>query len=547
MPKDIIAEYEEKAAQERRREEWRGFPFSELQNPKGWQTSLMTRILSKIANLKREMTIYKARGKSTEIITLRKKQIETEPDNIEHRIRLCEEYIITEDYDELIIQGIEALKARDKMKKSLSDRIAERLSIEDEKRDIPASLIGKVLYSVSSIFRGEYDSALEGLRDLITENPSHPGTQFLIGQIHLTKGDYLLAEMWHRESIRTVNKTNIYLKHITESRNEVRTVIGNRLLEKNIIVKEYVELEAKEREWNNTLIFRKYLGEQIQAPLTTELDDISIFRIAGKKTLLDMIKEGDKRQIYRLTREAAILLAKIHAFGSELVNRGLPPDTPTTEIDIYSVKPNHFPSKLERTIFYYSIDDPGLDIPDTAKKRILRAYSIVAESLKKSKHEYYKDHNPRNILIDDFGQLIAIDFETSMMLPCQIDLVSLLEFGSDYLTSRQKKSIIKDYLKTKRKVLGCSYCVDEFMYFYENARVQRHLELVGYISRDLMCGVSQYRQLEATRRQYHLSSALNASLRLLEMTTVSQRNVIKELTEGIAEIYQKDLEINSHQ
>ena len=103
-----------------------------------------------------------------------------------------------------------------------------------------------------------------------------------------------------------------------------------------------------------------------------------------------------------------------------------------------------------------------------------------------------------------------------------MDVINLLEFGQEYLTPRQKKRAINNYLKAREGFTGkgkiryanpsalrtFSRTVEQFHSAYNIVGVHRHLELIGYKIRDAAQtkGVAHEQNLASQR--YHFEKAI---------------------------------------
>ncbi|HII71916.1 TPA: phosphotransferase [Candidatus Woesearchaeota archaeon] len=357
----------------------------------------------------------------------------------------------------------------------------------------------------------------------------------------------------------------------TESRNKVSR-LNNHPLSGFVLIKEYNKSRTLAVEKANTKAFRHVLGDSVQRIVAEiyrtpeemrevlgdayeEIPPLLVVRTAGTETLMDVVKGNDDERKRWLLKDAARLLARIHTTGNsifncmrltaeELIEAGYDDFFHKKVKDTYGAiearmewpAGEHFTQRVKDILFTYANEETGLAIDGNSRDRIVRGHAAVNDHLLQLEMEYYKDHNPRNVVLDDLDNLIAIDFETLKVAPCQIDLVSLLEFGSDYITEDERRDVIEEYLKVKEKLSGREIDREEFMLGYRYAQVQRHIELIGYCSRDR--AITMHPEEESKRQKYHIEKAKEAVSRLIAQTRDERLEGLLEGLEG--------LEVHSH-
>lgn len=262
-------------------------------------------------------------------------------------------------------------------------------------------------------------------------------------------------------------------------------------------------------EFDTTSRFFSVLGNLVAQPVamtTVAGREYLATKTAGAETLTRALPKLSKRQRTKKLEEAAKLLARIHAAAQGLEARG-----ELRLADVAKDNQDYYLRRIEDILFHYDDKDATITVEEQDRQTIRENYDAITRGLDRLPTEYYKDHTLQNIVVNYFGELVAIDFEGKKKLPPQIDLVTLLEFGAEYINDRQRRKIISTYLQEKEKLTGRMQDFEAFMQAYPCAAVQRHLELIGYRSRDVV-GVIESGQTERIdeefqRRNYHLEKA----------------------------------------
>ncbi len=328
----------------------------------------------------------------------------------------------------------------------------------------------------------------------------------------------------------------------TESRNKVYMI--TKLLPGIVFfAKKYTDHSIMKREVLYSDMFLQKIGHSIQQPVAVSRDErdqtiLTVMRSAGDRTLDHMIERGQKRKLKMVLRQAAVMLARIHVLGTEVYRRGLPPGSSSiNEIDIEAPRKgeDHFKERIKRML---SADDMcSGTICRGALEKIIDSYNPVDNVLTGAPKEFYKDHNPRNIVIDGLDRITCIDFESSRMAPPQIDLISLLEFGAAYAGQRTRDVVVKEYLQEVARLRRKEPDVQQFMELYSYARVQRHLEMIGYRTRDSKKAQDPAKvQAEIRRKKYHAMQAAESVRNLMEHADMETRRRMRGVYEGTAEI-----------
>ncbi|MBW2972251.1 hypothetical protein KY359_04415 [Candidatus Woesearchaeota archaeon] len=556
---------EEIAAREKASEEaWNDGILDRVKDPeKGWNASPLHKLGAYLLNvLVRDPQIFNCAYEEEEkIIRIRRKQVQTMPASKKYRFKLAETYVLSGDFKRALAEAAKFLDVSTKTCPTLTERIenaVEKVAGPEEERvrppRQPLPIDAEVAKIVCAIFNNDVKEAVDIVCSTIHSGKEMPELQFILGDLYEKTGQHLLAKVEHRQAIsRRIAERGMPVEFFTESRNRVYRIRWDIFPSGTVYAKEYTDRRSMLDEWNNTLLFRQFIGGSIQQMLSENLDDTAtlFFRSAGETTLQSHLNNGVSGSTMRMLKESARLLARIHVFGTEVYRRGLPPKACVSDMNIKDVVEKdgrYFTHKLGETLFGYDLETPAFRISKDAQSKITEGHSLLNDRLASAEREFYKDHNPRNIAIDVLGNPAAIDFESAKLLPCQLDLVSLLEFGADILSERQKRRVIEAYIREKEMILDKRIDRDMFMELYHYARVQRHLEMVGYRSRDY-CMIEDIpkKKAEFRRRQHHLAAAVAAIDALAEwechLPIISSLNTLRE---GVAEIYDEDLKLNGH-
>ncbi len=280
--------------------------------------------------------------------------------------------------------------------------------------------------------------------------------------------------------------------------------------------------EFLKRESKNLEYFNKHFSGWVTQPVSLiEQDDelVSVLFSAGKYNLFQRIIE-DNCDLFRrseLITGATELLAEIHAKGTE----------GKEELGLEdSVKEGYFTERVS-SVFVNQSRDHGVHYDMKGVSKLLQNYHIVDEHLAVLERDFYKDANLMNWVDSKFG-VQAIDFEGDKLLPCQLDLVSLLEFGHVYLNNNEVEEAIDRYIERKQKVTGKEIDNKEFKISYHYAAIQRHLELTGYRNRD----VSNHQNEKWCKKAvpYHLYQAWHHAGKLREYEKLHNGNNIERVS-----------------
>jgi hypothetical protein len=507
----------------------------------------------------RETLAYIHRNDPQKLLEITERQSESDPSNLRYIKRIAEIYLRTDDKAKAMVQTAYALQMmlredpelRQNAEKDQLMRDWKHKQTEKEKGETTAD--EHLKNALLLMLNRQFVEAQAELKQALTAENMTPESSFIFGDLLEASGHQsdAFSSYWNAINTKKIEEGWPIAEH-TESRNKVYTVDWPSFPSGRIYVKHYNTTQACKNEDANTAAFRHALGDCVQLMIglgltqDCNIDDRTLmFRAAGDKTLLDVILK-DPEDAAQISVLAARLLARIHVFGTKLYERGPPPPSPATRVEVKDVvaTDSDFFSKKLMTLLT-SCKDDCTALPARSIDKLVNEYNPINNMLGRVRRDFYKDHNPRNIVVDRAGNITAIDFESAHLAPCQIDLVSLTEFGADYLTERQRKKIIEAYIKEKEGLLKTSIHRRGFMLTYQYARAHRHFEMVVYRSRDYSTSTDeQRREAELRRRDYHLLAAADA-IRILADYTPSQP--FRWLCEASREMAETSLKLSSHQ
>ncbi len=268
-----------------------------------------------------------------------------------------------------------------------------------------------------------------------------------------------------------------HVERKTDSRNDVMRL-------DDVFLKRYDTEEKRKTEIENISHFSK-LDHVISNFTTHEIDGepYMITPFSGE-TLYNLAKNHERISVENALEEAIRNLSEIHKIGRQL-------EYPSAGKEDY----------LQRAKRAFE----SLGMPED----LIRQWnSLLIEPITRLDTSFYKDGNPKNVLVEDIF-VSEIDFESNVERPPMIDLVSLAE------------SPVLDYHENMLSLLGM-YCdamggsIQDFPtgIELELCRAQRHLEMAAYRKRDLDRNPENHQEY-IKERDFHISRLLD-SMHMLE-------------------------------
>lgn len=383
--------------------------------------------------------------------------------------------------------------------------------------------LGKMNYL---LFTGDITDALNALDDLVIEpSPSRFAARAYIFQ-HLADNwkHYLnivpnASEAHHGDLnerarhawqdcitaiLSTPGREQDFVR-LGESRNEVLEYRANEFLKDLLIFKrcDGKDVNKLYQERQNAPYVRGRIGNEIVKSIAYVVHDgkaYHVLRHETNKTLEQVLQRGTRDEQCERTAMTASLLARIHKLA--------PPTTPIITADT-----DYYRDRIGKCLLK-PLAEHGIAL-SAELKNALRAFGErVADKLKRADIGWYKDANPRNWLVADH-RMIAIDFEHNALLPIQLDLVSMLEFGPAPAPLAAKIGAFKQYLSA----FYGEHAPDRRTFFahYRWAALQRHLELAGYRMRDKEYASAQDHIVRAT----HYANKLGEHTLTQELATIT--------------------------
>jgi thiamine kinase-like enzyme len=259
-----------------------------------------------------------------------------------------------------------------------------------------------------------------------------------------------------------------------ESRNEVLEYAASEFLKGLLVFKRCDARQGSRlvQERENIISLKNSLGDRIvQSIAYVERDGKAyhVLKHGTSRTLEDVMRTGSPEEKLKCMDEAARLLAKIH--------QSMIPEPQVIACESY------YQNRLSSCFYDQLANSPMCkEIPSSIKDEFQFLGERVKDELSDAPTGWYKDANPRNWLVEDNGNVVAIDFEHRIRLPVLFDLVSLLEFGPVPASTEIKDRVIEYYLGEFYSISKAP--MKKFMRHYKIAALQRHLELAGYRVRD---------------------------------------------------------------
>ena len=256
---------------------------------------------------------------------------------------------------------------------------------------------------------------------------------------------------------------------------------------RNIFLKEYESESDLENELNNLKVFSN-LDHVVSRATIAEFDDKKyLLTPFSGTTLIEALENLSKEEADSAYEMAIDNLLEIHSIG-------------TKKLKNIAVNSTHYTERVrELTKSFLQFDE-----------RELAAYNdVISKRFAIDDCCYYKDNNLRNVLYDS-GVVREIDFEKNLLKPPTFDIISTMEFADGYNPELVAEMIHKYHTDFKR-FLKLDF--QEFKELYEFSRVQRHLELAGYRSRD---GINKD---SVPRIAFHLDNTLDALSNLKSLET----------------------------
>lgn len=257
-----------------------------------------------------------------------------------------------------------------------------------------------------------------------------------------------------------------------ESRNEVLRYAATEYLSGLLVFKrcDVADGGRLRNERAAMLCLREAYGERIVPSLAYVEHEGKAYHVtkhATGTTLEQVLTSGTHDARMASIAGAADLLARIHRHTPQGYS------VPATGAHYYH-------DRLHKT-FCDELKKAGVAVPVGVYAELEGVARLVYDGLRDAPIGFYKDANPRNWLVHN-GKVAALDFEHNQLLPVQLDLVSLLEFGPSPTNVFERIEAFDAYFRARGIVDEAAQ--QEFKRQYAFAALQRHLEFVGYRARD---------------------------------------------------------------
>jgi hypothetical protein len=316
---------------------------------------------------------------------------------------------------------------------------------------------------------------------------------------------------------------------LVDSRHEALEFSSEGIIQSTYVIKRSKDHLAIATDYENNQKLRTRFPENVPQVIGFSLasDDYSYLFLerAERGSLLDYIREEKRVDAYHAIKECVKLMANLHEFGSSNLKLHQ-----TEKIDDY------YTGRIEDLFFRQVEKYDERTIPDEVHKTILENFWVIDERLRAAKQGFYIDGNVRNWVLKHDQTMQAIDFEALDERAVQIDLVSLLEFGFAYLTRDEIQEMQEIYIaETSQDIDPTQFKLD-----YDFARIQRHLELIGYRSRDAHSQQDNPDQntLEIEYKYHHFVTAKSSLDNILDNKSCSteENKALHRLHSALSEI-----------
>ena len=371
-------------------------------------------------------------------------------------------------------------------------------------------LLNGVLYFLKDNYKEaqtEFDLALKLEPDNSLFHLVHAQFQYAVAQ---KKGKTPQHQHDFLKGLRTTTRllladNDLDWKRIELSRNEV---FSHQLFP--FIIKKNVSKKRIDREANITRMFAEKFPDNTSLILNKYAKDNYYFLMieSAGKTLEKIVQERQYAadDFYEISK----LLGNIHRYASSLFAQGKLQNKPLQD-------KQHYTHRLQHLLFSHLVDSADLG---TLPERFSATYAPLNDLLFTLPLAPYKDATLRNWVREK--NIVAIDFETLHLVPEHFDFINLIEFGREYLTSRQKKNAAELYLKYREGYSGAaaiqlanplqlrSFNKKRHAFFdtYAIAATHKHLELLGHNLRDAQSSVGEQHADKLASQRYHYEKAM---------------------------------------
>lgn len=319
-------------------------------------------------------------------------------------------------------------------------------------------------------------------------------------------------------------------KAVGESRNEVLVPNDETAQMPDVYVKMGRSMASLEEEVNNIKAFSQEIPGRVPEIIRQWSDGERHFvslESLGSRTMLQKAISGkltkqDMREVVDLLLDVIAAGGKLERAGKiKLINPTREPqyvyssaeDPAGAEImkrlAIERVQPN-FSEENGSSYFVHRLIDiflvktqayNGVVFPDEFMKAVIGGARAINDAILNHANGLwftYSDFTHRNIMFNGLSGGVAgkIDWESLKLLPVLFELVNIFEFYHQNMDSYSHTEMTGYFLTGLEKKIGVKADSRAFNWLYRFIAVQRHLELIGYMSRDAAANES-YVQAQA--------------------------------------------------
>ena len=410
-------------------------------------------------------------------------------------------------------------------------------------------IYGKIQEAMREFASGNLEYSNTSLRDAVSAEPNNKQLRRIRSLFYEATGNDKQANLEMRiyeELLR--QDPNLTFRALGESRNEVLVPNDETAGMPDVYIKRSKSKESLEEEVNNIAAFSQELPGLLPRVISQGFDGeyhyITIESLGTatmrQKAAAGTLTEADVKATLDLLIAVIVAGEKLEKEGRIKVSRPIEAEKyvysaaelyPEEAVD--PTQANFTEDGLKRSLYFaHRVTDlflltvhklNGLDFSEESSERVkeyaeriyLGAF-LLGEAYFQDRLLYktYTDFTHGNILFQSSpGNLSGkIDWEKIRELPVMFELVNIFEFYRHNFGQATQESLMKYFISRFEKAMHIRINRQAFELMYHAAAVQRHLELVGYRSRDTAANPDNARAqvYDHLMARMHLHAVMNA-------------------------------------
>ncbi len=404
-------------------------------------------------------------------------------------------------------------------------------------------IYGKIQEAMHEFANGNLESANSSLKDSAAAEPYNRQLRRIRALFFEATGNYQQANLEMRIYEGLLRQDpNMTFRALGESRNEVIVPNDETAGMPDIYIKRSKDMASLEEEVNNINAFSAELPGLLPRVVGQGFDGeyhyITIESLGTatmkQKAAAGMLTEADARATLDLLINVMVAGEKLEKEGRITVSRPIEAETYVysarglyPEEDVDAAQPN-FTEDGSRLSLYFAhrVTDlfiltvkklNGVEFSEEHAEKIRDGAFVLGEvySQEPLLNRTYTDFTHGNIIFQSVaGNLNGkIDWEKTRSLPVMFELVNILEFYTHNFGHATQASLMEYFISRFEKAMHLRINRRAFNLIYHAAAVQRHLELVGYRSRDTAANPDNAKAqvYDHIMARMHLQTILNAS------------------------------------